>query len=84
MASASVISAAAMIGRCGGSSCCSGRGADADGLVGEADVEGVAVGLGVDGDGLDPKFAAGADDAEAISPRLAMRIFWNRCRRWGC
>ena len=36
---------------------------DADGLVGEAHVRTVAVGLGVDGDGLDSQFLAGADDA---------------------
>ena len=33
---------------------------DADGLVGEAHVRAVAVGLGVDGDRLDPQFLAGA------------------------
>ncbi len=37
---------------------------DADGLVGEADGECVAVGRGVHRDGLDPHLAAGADDAE--------------------
>ncbi len=37
--------------------------ADADGLVGEAHVGAVAVGLGIDGDGLDSQFLAGADDA---------------------
>jgi len=41
-----------------------GRGADADVVVGEADVQRLAVGLGVDGDGLDTKFAARADDAQ--------------------
>jgi len=37
---------------------------DADGLVGKADVERVAVGLGVDGDRADAEFPAGVDDAE--------------------
>ena len=36
---------------------------DADILVREADVQRVLVGLGVDGDGLDAQFTAGADDA---------------------
>jgi hypothetical protein len=38
--------------------------ADADGLVGELDVEGVAVGLAVDGDGADAHLATCGDDAE--------------------
>ena len=37
---------------------------DADGLVGEAHVQAVAVGLRVDGDGPDAQVLAGADDAE--------------------
>ena len=43
-----------------------GRGAAArwDGVVGQADVEGVAVGRRVDGDRLDAELAAGADDAD--------------------
>ena len=40
------------------------RRADADVLVGEADVQRVLVGLGVDGDGLDAQLAAGADHAQ--------------------
>ena len=40
------------------------RGADADVVVGEADVQRLAVGLGVDGDGLDAELAARADDAQ--------------------
>ena len=40
------------------------RGADADGLVGEANVERVAVGLAVDRDGADAHLFAGADDAK--------------------
>ena len=41
-----------------------GRGLPAEGvrLVGQADVQGVAVELGVHGDGGDPELAAGADD----------------------
>ena len=40
------------------------RRADADVLVGEAHVQRVLVGLGVDGHGLDAELAAGADDAQ--------------------
>src|SRR5690606_7444505 len=40
------------------------RRSDADVIVGEAHVQGFAVGLGVDGDRLDAEFAAGADDAQ--------------------
>jgi hypothetical protein len=32
----------------------------------------VAINRGMHGDGLDAEFAAGAQDAQAISPRLAM------------
>ena len=41
-----------------------GRRADVDGLVGEADVERVAVGGRVDGHGLDPELVAGPDEAD--------------------
>ena len=41
-----------------------GRGAEAVGLVGVEDVEGGAVGVGVDGDGRDAELAAGPDEAE--------------------
>ncbi len=37
--------------------------ADANGFVGEAHVQAVAVGLRIHGDGLDPEILAGADDA---------------------
>ena len=40
------------------------RRADADGLVGKADVERVAVGLAVDGDGANAEFPAGVEDAQ--------------------
>ncbi len=40
------------------------RRTDADVLVGEADVQAVLVGLGLDGDRLDAQFPAGADDAQ--------------------
>src|SRR5690606_8045906 len=39
-------------------------GADADGLVGELHVERLGVGLGIDREGFDAEFAAGAHDAE--------------------
>ena len=41
-----------------------GRRADVHGLVGEPDVQRVAVGGRVDGDGLDPELVAGADDPD--------------------
>ena len=41
-----------------------GGGADADGFVGQLDMEAVAIGFGVDGDGGDAHFAAGAQDAQ--------------------
>ena len=37
--------------------------ADADGLVGELDVQRVLVGFGIDGDGRDAHLAGGLDDA---------------------
>ena len=40
------------------------RRADADGLVGEADVERVAVGLAVDGDGANAELTARVEDAQ--------------------
>ena len=40
------------------------RRADADVLVGEAHVQRVLVGLGIDGDGLDAELAAGTDDPQ--------------------
>ena len=51
--------------------------ADADRFVGEARVQAVAVGFGIDRDRADAQVLAGADDAQAISPRLAIRIFSN-------
>ena len=39
--------------------------ADADGPVGQREVRGVAVGLGVDGDDLDAQLLAGSDDPES-------------------
>ena len=61
-----------------------GRRAYADGLVGEEDVLEVVVRGGVHGDGLDAEFAAGAQDAQAISPRLAISSFsiMGRGRSW--
>ena len=38
--------------------------ADADGFVGQLHLEGLAVGLGVNGESLDAEFAAGAHDAQ--------------------
>ena len=40
------------------------RRADADGLVGKANVERVAIGFAVDGDGANAEFAAGVEDAQ--------------------
>src|SRR5439155_10165884 len=41
-----------------------GGGGDADGVVGEVEVGGVAVGLAVDGDDLDAQLLAGPDDPQ--------------------
>ena len=46
------------------------RRADADGLIGKADVQRVAIGLAVDGDGLDAELLAGADDAQGNFPAI--------------
>ena len=55
-----------------------GRGRpDVDGLVGVADVEGLLVGIGVDGHGRDPSSWQARTTLSAISPRLATRIFFN-------
>ena len=43
--------------------------ADADGLIGETHVQTVAIGFGIDGDGLDAEFFASADDAKRRSLR---------------
>ena len=51
---------------------------DADGLIGEAHVRAVAIGLGVDRYGLNPHSLQALMMRTAISPRLAMRIFLNR------
>ena len=53
------------------------RRADADVLVGEADVQRVLVGLRVDGHGLDAELPARKMIRSAISPRFAIRIFLN-------
>ena len=37
------------------------RRANADGLIGKADVQGVTVGIAIDGNGLDSQFFTGAD-----------------------
>jgi len=49
--------------------------ADPVGLVGLVAVEGELVLLGVDRNGADPQYGRRAEDAEAISPRFAARIF---------
>ncbi len=46
------------------------RRADVDRLVGVADVEGLFVGVGVDGDGRDAELLAGADDAQRYLPAV--------------
>ena len=53
------------------------RSADADGLVGQLDVERLHIGLGVDGQGLDPEFAAGPDDAEGDFAAVGDEDFLN-------
>jgi hypothetical protein len=47
-----------------------GRGADADGFVGQFDVQAVFVGFGMDGNGGNAHFAAGAQDAECDFPTV--------------
>ena len=47
-----------------------GRRADADGLVGVADVEGALVSVGVDGDGGHPELLAGTHDAKRDLPAI--------------
>ncbi len=49
-------------------------GPDIDGLVRHLDVQRVAVGVGIDRDGLDPIRRAVLMTRQAISPRLAIRI----------
>ena len=53
------------------------RGADANGLISETDVQRVTIGFAVYRNGLDAQLFAGADDAQGDFPRLAMRIFLN-------
>ena len=53
------------------------RGADQEGLVGLAHVRRIAVDLGVDGDRADAHLLQVRATRIAISPRLAMRTFWN-------
>ena len=43
---------------------------DADGFIGEANVQRVAIGFAVDGDGLDAELLAGADDAQGNLPAV--------------
>jgi len=57
-----------------------GRGADADFLVGEADMEGVAVGLGIDRHGLDAHLLAGQDHPEGdLAPVGDEDLLERRC-----
>ena len=88
MASAPVISAAAIRARNVEVALARGGRADADGLVGESHVQRFAVGLGVDGDGLDAELAAGADDAQGDLAAIGDQDFleqWQQAegrRRW--
>ena len=52
-----------------------GRRADADVVVGEADVERLAVGLAVDGHRLDPQLPAGPDDPQGDLPAVGDQDF---------
>ena len=56
-----------------------GRRPDANGFIRQLDVETFQVGLGIDGDGLNPASSLQAQRMirRAISPRFAMRIFLN-------
>ncbi len=51
--------------------------ADADGFVGQLDVHGVGVRLGIDGDGADVEFLAGADDADGNFPAVGYQNFFK-------
>ena len=50
---------------------------DADILVGKAHMKRVLVGLGIDRDRLDAKFAAGANDPQRNLPAVGDQIFLN-------
>jgi hypothetical protein len=54
-----------------------GGGADQHCFVAHGDVLGVGVRFGIHGDGLDAHAARGSGTRQAISPRLAIRIFVN-------
>ena len=64
-------------GRHGQIALCRRSRTDTNGLIGQFHVLGLAVGFGVDNHGLDAHFAARTLYAQAISPRLAIRIFSN-------
>ena len=53
--------------------------ADADGLVGEAGVQAVPVGLRIHGDGADPQILARADDAQCDFPAVGDQDFLKHC-----
>ena len=54
---------------------------DADILVGEAHVQRVLVGLGIDRDGLDAEFAAGANHAQRDFPAVGDQDFFEHFYR---
>src|SRR5580693_3851547 len=54
---------------------------DADGFIGEADVQGIAVGFGVDCDGLDAQFPAGGKDAQGDFAAIGNQNFSEHCPR---
>jgi hypothetical protein len=57
------------------------RRADVDGLVGQLHVQGVAVGVGVDGDTLDAHLARGLDDAAGDFAAIRNEDFIEHCLR---
>src|SRR5580700_10825528 len=54
---------------------------DADGFIGEANVQGIAVGFGVDCDGLDAQFPAGGKDAQGDFAAIGNQNFSEHCPR---
>src|SRR5262249_18448808 len=57
------------------------RRADAHSLVGKPDMQGIAVGLRINGHSGNAQLLQAQMTRRAISPRLATRIFWNIVRQ---
>jgi hypothetical protein len=55
---------------------------DADRLIGELDVHGIDIRLGIDGDRFDSEFAAGADDAKGDFTAVGDQDAFEHGRKW--